>query len=145
MLCTHTISHFYRRCRSTWPTNIHRTSVTVSLPLGRQQAISSHILIPKIGPAPSLMRQSKQTRVVLVSSIYAEPTLSLASLPSNDSNSWYYPAAGHVSDENDMPIFTSSGNWGRKTTRGARWVRKGKLAAWGPGIEDWEVCLQHSD
>ena len=138
-------SSFFRRCRSTWPTNTHRTSVTASPPPGRQQAINSHILIPQIGLPPLLMRQSKQFRIVLVSPTCADPTLSLASLPSNDSNSWYYPAAGHVSDEDDTPIFTSSGNWGRKTTRGARWVRKGKLAAWGPGIEDWEVCLQHSD
>lgn len=31
------------------------------------------------------------------------------------------------------------GNWGNKLVEGARWVHKGKLAAWGPERDDWEV------
>ena len=33
----------------------------------------------------------------------------------------------------------SRGNWGKKKAKGSRWVRTGKLAAWGPGHEDWGV------
>jgi len=46
-----------------------------------------------------------------------------------------------VSGDEDEPIDVAKGNWGRKTAKGARWLRKGKLAAWGPGVEEWEVCL----
>jgi hypothetical protein len=31
------------------------------------------------------------------------------------------------------------GNWGTKHTKRARWARRGKIAAWGPGMEDWQV------
>ncbi|THH19718.1 hypothetical protein EW146_g1513 [Bondarzewia mesenterica] len=61
-------------------------------------------------------------------------------VPSNDNNAWYYPSLSHDSDEEDASTTATLGNWGRKTMKGARWVRKGKMAAWGPGIEDWEVC-----
>ena len=69
---------------------------------------------------------------------------SVVSLPSNDSNAWYYPSHGGDSDnqENDNIYGTVTGNWGKKTTQHARWIRKGKMIAWGPGIEDWEVsCI----
>jgi hypothetical protein len=33
------------------------------------------------------------------------------------------------------------GNWGRKHLRSARFVRKGKMAAWGPGREEYDVRL----
>lgn len=33
------------------------------------------------------------------------------------------------------------GNWGNKTRKGSRWVRKGKMAAWGSGMDEWEVSL----
>lgn len=67
-------------------------------------------------------------------------TISFVGLPSNDTNAWYYPSLGYDSgDDSDVQLSAVVGNWGRKTLGGARWVRKGKLAAWGPGIEDWEV------
>jgi len=59
-------------------------------------------------------------------------------IPSVDENQWYYPSRGYGSDE-DEPLGPSRSNWGRKDQRGARWMRKGKLAAWGPGIEEWEA------
>jgi hypothetical protein len=65
---------------------------------------------------------------------------SLLLLPSYDNNNWYYPSQGHDSDEDDLSYGISRGNWGKKKAHAARWVRTGKLAAWGPGIEDWEVC-----
>ncbi|KAI0050703.1 hypothetical protein FA95DRAFT_1555416 [Auriscalpium vulgare] len=72
--------------------------------------------------------------------VYEEASPSFgATLPSNDSNSWYYPSLRHDSDQEDAPIDPLMGNWGRKTGKGARWIRKGKMAAWGPGIEDWEA------
>ncbi|PFH49213.1 hypothetical protein AMATHDRAFT_63591 [Amanita thiersii Skay4041] len=59
--------------------------------------------------------------------------------PLSDRNSWYYPSHGHDSDEDEARVGTKLGNWGRKSARGARWVRRGKLAAWGPSMEDWEA------
>lgn len=48
-----------------------------------------------------------------------------------------------------MDVSARGGNWGKKLTKGARWVRRGKIAAWGPGMDDWEVypffhCLSKS-
>ena len=67
---------------------------------------------------------------------------SYVGLPSNDTHGWYYPSHGYASDEDDVDVrfSTAIGNWGRKTSRDARWVRHGKMAAWGPSMEDWEVC-----
>ncbi|KAI0307999.1 hypothetical protein B0F90DRAFT_1807333 [Multifurca ochricompacta] len=48
--------------------------------------------------------------------------------PTKDSNSWYHPSLEGI-----------EGKWGRKAAKGARWLRKGKLAAWGPGMEEWEA------
>ncbi|KAL1737741.1 hypothetical protein HDZ31DRAFT_11797, partial [Schizophyllum fasciatum] len=64
----------------------------------------------------------------------------LATLPLSDSNSWYYPSYGYdTEDEEDtMEPGSSLGNWGNKSTRGARWVRRGKIAAWGPEMDDWQ-------
>ena len=62
-------------------------------------------------------------------------------LPSNDTNAWYYPSPGYNSEEDDdVELSGAVGNWGRKMLGSSRWVRKGKLAAWGPATEDWEVC-----
>jgi hypothetical protein len=58
-----------------------------------------------------------------------------------DSNSWYHPSLEGVSGDEEEPVDVAKGNWGRKTAKGARWLRKGKLAAWGPGMEEWEVCF----
>jgi hypothetical protein len=64
---------------------------------------------------------------------------SLLLLPSHDNNNWYFPSQGHDSDEDLMNYGISRGNWGKKKAKGSRWVRTGKLAAWGPGHEDWGV------
>jgi len=58
-------------------------------------------------------------------------------MPSFDKNAWYYPSHGY--DDDDIRFTSAKGNWGRKRIHDARWVRKGKIAAWGPGLEDWEV------
>jgi hypothetical protein len=60
-------------------------------------------------------------------------------LPLSDHNIWYYPSHGHESDEEELNVSSAGGNWGNKATRGARWVRRGKIAAWGPGIDDWKA------
>ncbi|KAI0034950.1 hypothetical protein K488DRAFT_76957 [Vararia minispora EC-137] len=67
-----------------------------------------------------------------------EPSTSRHYVPSIDENQWYYPSRGYGSDE-DEPLGPSRSNWGRKDKRGARWMRQGKLAAWGPGLEEWEA------
>jgi hypothetical protein len=59
--------------------------------------------------------------------------------PTKDSNSWYHPSLEGASGDEAEPIDVAKGNWGRKTAKRARWLRKGKLAAWGPGMEEWEV------
>ena len=60
-------------------------------------------------------------------------------LPLSDHNVWYYPSHGHDSDEEDLHIGSKGGNWGNKTAKSARWVRRGKITSWGPGMDDWEV------
>lgn len=32
----------------------------------------------------------------------------------------------------------NEGNWGHKFAKRARWVRRGKITPWGPGMDDWE-------
>ncbi|KAI0343951.1 hypothetical protein BDW22DRAFT_1355186 [Trametopsis cervina] len=70
---------------------------------------------------------------------YEDP--SYVGLPSNDTNGWYYPSHGYNTDdeESDVRFSTAAGNWGRKSRRDARWVRHGKMAAWGPSMEEWEI------
>ncbi|EPQ60968.1 hypothetical protein GLOTRDRAFT_53595 [Gloeophyllum trabeum ATCC 11539] len=58
-------------------------------------------------------------------------------VPSNDNNSWYFPCHGYDSDEDDR-ISSAQGNWGLKHTKNARWMRRGKIVAWGPSMDDWE-------
>ncbi|KAJ3533730.1 hypothetical protein NMY22_g7217 [Coprinellus aureogranulatus] len=60
--------------------------------------------------------------------------------PLGDPNLWYYPSQGYSSDEDEMygPAL-QGGNWGRKTTKGASWMRKGKVTPWGPGCGEWEA------
>ncbi|KAJ7597614.1 hypothetical protein C8J56DRAFT_818262 [Mycena floridula] len=60
-------------------------------------------------------------------------------VPMSDKNSWYYPAYGYDSDEDETPLHPHRGNWGKKDLRGARWVRRGKITAWGPTMDDWEA------
>lgn len=73
--------------------------------------------------------------LILTDSLDSFPT------PTKDSNSWYHPSLEGASGDEEEPTDVVKGNWGRKTTKGARWLRKGKLAAWGPGMEEWEVCI----
>jgi len=65
-------------------------------------------------------------------------------LPLSDRNAWYYPSLGHDSDEEELGVGLPEGNWGHKNTKGARWVRRGKITPWGPEMEDWEVCHSNS-
>lgn len=60
-------------------------------------------------------------------------------LPLSDRNNWYYPSHGHESDDETLSIGALGGNWGNKTVKGARWVRRGKITPWGPTMDDWEV------
>ena len=60
-------------------------------------------------------------------------------LPLNDNNAWYYPAPGFQSDEEELAACGGRGNWGKKLRKGARWVRTGKMVAWGSSMDDWEV------
>lgn len=81
-------------------------------------------------------------RLAMNVSPFNSPIQSYVGLPSNDTNAWYYPSHGYHSDEDDdIHSSTAVGNWGRKTMKDARWVRGGKIAAWGPDFEDWEVRL----
>ncbi|KAI6045058.1 hypothetical protein EDC04DRAFT_2638219 [Pisolithus marmoratus] len=49
----------------------------------------------------------------------------------NDHNAWYYPSQGFDSDTESLNT--------SKTMKGSRWVRRGKIAPWGPGIDEWEA------
>ncbi|KAI0639144.1 hypothetical protein C8Q77DRAFT_1079690 [Trametes polyzona] len=60
------------------------------------------------------------------------------SLPSNDNDAWYYPAYGFEPNDADLPHPPFRGNWGIKTYNEAKWIRKGKMTAWAPWMEDWE-------
>ncbi|KAL6304183.1 hypothetical protein BKA93DRAFT_817640 [Sparassis latifolia] len=53
-------------------------------------------------------------------------------------NSWYYPSQDYSSEE-DVHSNSVRGNWGQKTLADAKWVRRGKIAAWRPSLEDWET------
>jgi len=60
-------------------------------------------------------------------------------LPLGDQNAWYYPSHGYDSEEEDLHVASNGGNWGKKTTKGARWVHRGKMTSWGPGMDEWEA------
>ncbi|KAF8203240.1 hypothetical protein BJ912DRAFT_943346 [Pholiota molesta] len=60
-------------------------------------------------------------------------------LPLSDRNAWYYPSLGHDSEEEDLGAGVPEGNWGHKNSKGARWVRRGKITPWGPEMDDWEA------
>ncbi|KAG8220022.1 hypothetical protein J3R82DRAFT_1033 [Butyriboletus roseoflavus] len=62
----------------------------------------------------------------------------------NDHNAWYYPSQGFDPETESLNISVSGGNWGKKTMKGCRWVRRGKIAAWGPNMDEWEVKHFHS-
>ena len=70
-----------------------------------------------------------------------------SAVAADDRHDWYYPAAHQYDGDQDGPELdsgTPSGNWGNKRVKGARWVRRGKLSAWGPGRAEWEVST-HMD
>lgn len=60
----------------------------------------------------------------------------------NGTTTDYYPYPGVVDDaeELELPVSVAGGNWGKKSKKGSRWVRRGKAAAWGPSKDEWEVC-----
>ncbi|KAG8867593.1 hypothetical protein FRB97_003203 [Tulasnella sp. 331] len=67
-------------------------------------------------------------------------------IPADDKNEWYYPAtprpsAAGVDEDGESELLPgcSTGNWGKKHVKGARWVRRGKLADWGPSRAEWET------
>ncbi|KIJ68661.1 hypothetical protein HYDPIDRAFT_45899, partial [Hydnomerulius pinastri MD-312] len=57
----------------------------------------------------------------------------------NDHNAWYYPSQGFDPETEPLNVSISGGNWGKKTVKGCRWVRRGKIAAWGPNMDEWEA------
>ncbi|KAH7883826.1 hypothetical protein F5I97DRAFT_1895935 [Phlebopus sp. FC_14] len=57
----------------------------------------------------------------------------------NDHNAWYYPSQGFDSETESLSVGVAGGNWGKKTVKGSRWVRRGKIAAWGPSMDEWEA------
>ncbi|KAF8845326.1 hypothetical protein BDN67DRAFT_961638 [Paxillus ammoniavirescens] len=57
----------------------------------------------------------------------------------NDHNAWYYPSQGFDPETEALNVSVSGGNWGKKTLKGCRWVRRGKIAAWGPNMDEWEA------
>ncbi|KZT06356.1 uncharacterized protein LAESUDRAFT_653898 [Laetiporus sulphureus 93-53] len=84
---------------------------------------------------PALAQKRNFNAVMLEEARYGDP--SVASLPSFDKNAWYYPS--HVYEDDGIRYTAAKGNWGRKTVHDARWVRRGKIAPWAPGLEDWEA------
>ncbi|PCH33393.1 hypothetical protein WOLCODRAFT_93417 [Wolfiporia cocos MD-104 SS10] len=87
---------------------------------------------------PALINGHKRAHTVAIDDARFEDP-SITSLPSFDKNAWYYPSHGYDDTDDDIHHTSVKGNWGRKTVHDARWVRKGKLSAWGPGVEDWET------
>lgn len=39
----------------------------------------------------------------------------------------------------ELHVGVAGGNWGKKSMKGARWVRRGKAVAWGPARGEWEA------
>ncbi|KZT19389.1 hypothetical protein NEOLEDRAFT_1102312 [Neolentinus lepideus HHB14362 ss-1] len=72
------------------------------------------------------------------STIATDIDANYVSVPSNDHNSWYFPCHGYDSDEEER-VSSVQGNWGLKHTKNSRWMRRGKMVAWGPGMDDWEA------
>jgi hypothetical protein len=128
--------------QSIWPRTIRKTFPAL---VGHR-----HVLLPAINTliSPHTNDRSLCLKTVIASSknIYTRTIFDNLTCHSNsfptptkDSNSWYHPSLEGASGDEAEPIDVAKGNWGRKTAKGARWLRKGKLAAWGPGMEEWEV------
>lgn len=133
--------HLYRR--SICPRNIRKTFPVL---VGHR-----HVLLPAINIL-LIPPHTNDRRLCLKNVIASSKNISTRTIfdnltclsnsfptPTKDSNSWYHPSLEGASGDETEPIDVAKGNWGRKTAKGARWLRKGKLAAWGPGMEDWEV------
>ena len=96
------------------------------------------------GPSRIWTRVDTRIRGTLTRSCHAHTPsrgISYMCLPSNDNDAWYYPSYGFEPNEEGLPAPPFRGNWGMKTFNEAKWVRRGKMAAWGPWVEDWEVRL----
>jgi hypothetical protein len=105
-----------------------------------QNQVASSSTRPALRSAASKRAPDESRSVSLLAvSAFTHIPSSLLLLPSHDNNNWYFPSQGHDSDEDLMNYGISRGNWGKKKAKGSRWVRTGKLAAWGPGHEDWGV------
>ena len=65
------------------------------------------------------------------------------SIFSPDEPDWDY-LSSLIQKEEDTEISAGvkGGNWGNKLHEGARWIRRGKLAAWSPARDDWEASSQ---
>lgn len=84
-------------------------------------------------------RAHEEMRLVLNTRAFKRSHDQFSLLVLNDHNAWYYPSQGLSSDDEDLAVSIVGGNWGNKMKKSSRWVRKGKMASWGPGMDDWEV------
>jgi hypothetical protein len=128
-----------------WPRIIHKTFPAL---VGHRHVLLPAINILLISPHTNDRRlclktaiASSEIEIIHTRTIFDILTCLSNSFPTptKDSNSWYHPSLEGASGDEAESIDVAKGNWGRKTAKGARWLRKGKLAAWGPGMEEWEV------
>lgn len=63
----------------------------------------------------------------------------LTQISSLDESDWEYLSTLLQNEDTELPPGVKGGNWGNKLHEGARWVRRGKMAAWSPTRDDWEV------
>ncbi|CAG7846231.1 SubName: Full=Uncharacterized protein {ECO:0000313/EMBL:CCA68835.1} [Serendipita indica DSM 11827] len=57
----------------------------------------------------------------------------------SDRQAWYYPGVARDEDADELAPGTANGNWGKKHLHGARFVRRGHMAAWGPTRAQYDV------
>ncbi|KAH8120572.1 hypothetical protein DFH11DRAFT_1560811 [Phellopilus nigrolimitatus] len=60
-------------------------------------------------------------------------------MPLGHPEHYYTSQASSDSEEGELPAGVAGGNWGKKATKSARWVRRGKAVAWGPRKVEWEA------
>ncbi|KAG8844112.1 hypothetical protein FRB91_002850 [Serendipita sp. 411] len=61
-------------------------------------------------------------------------------VPSNDRQAWYYPGSAVDDDDaGELPPGITGGNWGRKHIKGARFLRRDHISAWGPTRAQYDV------
>jgi hypothetical protein len=112
------------------------SSISVACALHRMSTESIHHPLPPSRPSTSLQNSDLPN-----GKRRSAPSFEDNVLPLSDHNSWYYPSQGHDSDDEELNA--QGGNWGNKDTKNSRWVRRGKMTAWGPGMDDWEASLNH--